>query len=113
MSHLRKAVLVTAGFNLLAGVLAMGAGADRWQSLVDAGTRTVLVTREGGIDYRNIMEVFSIGNEHFRVVARAPTEVFDRYASVFDAMIESVQILPVAGQPPADNVLPPVTNAPK
>jgi tetratricopeptide (TPR) repeat protein len=73
----------------------------------NSGTRTVLVTREGGIDYRSIMEVFSIGNEHFRVVARAPTEVFDRYASVFDAMIESVQILPVAGQPPTDNPVPP------
>jgi tetratricopeptide (TPR) repeat protein len=58
------------------------------------GTRTVWLTRENGIDYRNLVEVFSVGNQHYRVIARAPTEVFDRYAVAFDAMLESVQFLP-------------------
>ena len=77
------------------------------------GTRMVLITRETGIDYRTVLEVFSSGNEHCRVMARAPTEVFDRYAAVFDAMLESVQFLPVAGQPPADHLTPQVTTGPK
>ena len=78
------------------------------------GTRMVLMTRENGIDYRNVLEVFSAGNEHFRVIARAPTEVFDRYASAFDNMLRSVQFLAVAGQPPADNLMPPqIMAAPK
>ncbi len=74
------------------------------------GTRTVWLTRENGIDYRNLVEVFSTGNQHYRVIARAPTEVFDRYATAFDAMLESVQFLSVAAQPPADNLPPIRTN---
>jgi tetratricopeptide (TPR) repeat protein len=70
------------------------------------GTQAVLATRESGIDYRMVMEVFSAGNEHYRVVARAPSEVFDRYATAFDAMLESVQFLPIAGQQPADTLSP-------
>jgi len=58
------------------------------------GTRTVWLTRENGIDYRNLVEVFSVGNQHYRIIARAPTEVFDRYAVAFDAMLGSVQFLP-------------------
>jgi tetratricopeptide (TPR) repeat protein len=68
------------------------------------GTRTVWLTRENGIDYRNLVEVFSAGNQHYRVIARAPSEVFERYATAFDAMLESVQFLSVAGQPPADSL---------
>jgi tetratricopeptide (TPR) repeat protein len=75
------------------------------------GTRTVWLTRENGIDYRNLVEVFSAGNQHYRVIARAPTEVFDRYATAFDAMLESVQFLSVGAQPPADNLPPIQTNA--
>jgi tetratricopeptide (TPR) repeat protein len=75
------------------------------------GTRTVWLTRENGIDYRNLLEVFSAGNQHYRVIARAPSEVFDRYATAFDAMLESVQFLPVAAQPPAD-ILPPAKTNP-
>jgi tetratricopeptide (TPR) repeat protein len=71
------------------------------------GTRTVWLTRESGVDYRNLVEVFSAGNQHYRLIARAPTEVFDRYATAFNAMLESVQFLSVAAQPPADN-LPPI-----
>lgn len=74
------------------------------------GTRTVWLTRENGIDYRNLVEVFSTGNQHYRVIARAPTEVFDRYATAFDAMLESVQFLSAAAQPPADNLSPIQTN---
>jgi tetratricopeptide (TPR) repeat protein len=79
-----------------------------------AGTRMVLVTRENGIDYRYVLEVFSDGIEHFRVIARAPTEVFSRYASDFDDMLQSVEFFAVAGQPPVNNPMPlQITTAPK
>jgi tetratricopeptide (TPR) repeat protein len=68
------------------------------------GTRTVWLTRESGIDYRNLVEVFSAGNQHYRVIARAPAEVFDRYTAAFDAMLGSVYFLSVAAQPPADSL---------
>jgi hypothetical protein len=74
------------------------------------GTRTVWLTRENGIDYRNLVEVFSEGNQHYRVIARAPIEVFDRYSTAFDAMLESVEFLSVAAQPPAGNPPPIQTN---
>jgi hypothetical protein len=78
------------------------------------GARMVLVTRENGIDYRNVLEVFSAGKEHFRVIARAPAEVFDRYASAFDDMLQSVEFPAVAGQPPVSNPMPPqITTSPK
>jgi tetratricopeptide (TPR) repeat protein len=70
------------------------------------GTRIALATREDGIDYREILEVFSAGNEHYRLVAKAPAEVFDRYSSAFEDMLQSVQILQVAGQPTPDNLMP-------
>jgi len=71
------------------------------------GRRLVLVSRENGIDYRNVLEVFSDGKEHYRVIARAPTEVFDRYTSDFDDMLQSVEFPAVAGQPPVSNPIPP------
>jgi hypothetical protein len=78
------------------------------------GTHIVWVTREGGVDYRNVVEVFSCDKQHFRVIARAPTEVFDRYAPTFNEMLESVQFLPVANTPPPDKPLPvPTAVSPK
>jgi tetratricopeptide (TPR) repeat protein len=63
------------------------------------GTHIVWVTREDGVDYRSVLEVFSAGTEHYRIVARAPTEVFDRYATTFNQMLESIQFLSVVNQP--------------
>ena len=37
MHSLRKAVLIAASIGVMAGVLALATGGDRWQSLVDAG----------------------------------------------------------------------------
>ncbi len=70
------------------------------------GTRVILSTRENGIDYRMILEVYSDGNEHYRIVARAPAEVFDRYAAAFNDMLQSVELYPVAGQNPPSSLNP-------
>lgn len=63
------------------------------------GTHIVWATKEDGVDYRNVLEVFSVGTEHCRIIARAPTEVFERYATTFDQMLESIQFLSVVNQP--------------
>jgi len=89
-------------------------GTEHFQQISEAnvtrqgrpGTRLILVTKEDGIDYRSVLEVFSTGNEHYRIVARAPAEVFDRYASAFDEMLQSVQFIAIAGQAPPDNLMP-------
>jgi tetratricopeptide (TPR) repeat protein len=70
------------------------------------GTRVVLATRENGIDYRNILEVYSDGNAHYRIIARAPAEVFDRYTAAFSDMLQSVELIPIAGQNPPDSPAP-------
>jgi tetratricopeptide (TPR) repeat protein len=62
------------------------------------GTHIVWVTREDGVDYRNVLEVYSAGTEHYHVAARAPMEVFERYATTFNQMLKSIQFLPGVNQ---------------
>ena len=63
------------------------------------GTRLALITTESGVEYRSVVEVFSSGKQHYRVMARAPTEVYDRYAETLTQMLDSVQFLPLGTQP--------------
>lgn len=55
------------------------------------GTRVVSLAKDSGIEERYWAEIFSSGNEHFRIIAFAPQEVFDRYADTFKRMMESVE----------------------
>lgn len=65
------------------------------------GTRLVLVTMENGVEYRSVVEVFSADKQHYRIMARAPTEVYDRYAETLTQMLDSVLFLPLGTQPSA------------
>ena len=42
------------------------------------GTRLILLGKDGNIRYRQWLETFSVGREHFMIAAVAPEEVFDR-----------------------------------
>ncbi len=57
------------------------------------GTKILSVFRQHDIRWRLWVEIFSRGNEHFRVVAYAPEEVYDRYLDTFKAMMSSVQFV--------------------
>jgi hypothetical protein len=46
---------------------------------------------KGGVAYSSVMEFFSVGDEHYRVTAIAPKEIYDRYAETFENMFRSVQ----------------------
>ena len=60
------------------------------------GTKILSAAKEGDIKVRYWVEMFSVGNEHFRITASAPEEVFDRYLDTFEEMMSSVQFLPGA-----------------
>jgi hypothetical protein len=62
------------------------------------GTRLIAITREDGIDFRNVIEVFTSGKTHYRIVARAPAELYKNYASTFSEMLDSVEFLPAEAQ---------------
>ena len=71
------------------------------------GIKILAAAKERNIKVRYWVEMFSVGNEHFRITASAPDEVFDRYLDTFEEMMSSVQFLPlgkelsVTGAPPA------------
>ena len=65
-----------------------------------------MITTESGVDFRNVIEVFSTGKEHYRIVARAPTESYKNYAQTLDQMLESVEFMPLEAQPPPAGPLP-------
>ena len=45
----------------------------------------------GGIAYSAVMEFFTVGDDHYRMTAVAPHEIYDRYAETFENMLRSVQ----------------------
>lgn len=56
-----------------------------------SGTRwTATMTREG-IAYFMETEFFSVGDDHYRLTALAPKDVYDRYAETFANMMRSVK----------------------
>ncbi|HXM67099.1 MAG TPA: TonB family protein [Candidatus Acidoferrum sp.] len=56
------------------------------------GTRWSLTWNDaGGVAYCSVMEIFTVGDDHYRVAALAPKEIYDRYAEAFENMFRSVQ----------------------
>jgi TonB family protein len=56
------------------------------------GTRWSATWNENGeVAYSSVMEFFTVGDDHYRVTALAPKEVYDRYAETFENMFRSVQ----------------------
>lgn len=56
-----------------------------------AGTRWSVSWNESGVAYSAVMELFTIGDDHYRLTAMAPKEVYDRYAESFEDMFRSLQ----------------------
>jgi len=56
------------------------------------GTRwSVTWIENGGVAYSSVVEFFTVGDEHYRVTALAPKEIYDRYTETFENMFRSVQ----------------------
>jgi TonB family protein len=87
---------------------------DLYQKMIEGGlsqkaeyrrTGTEAVTRDGfqgsrwsmawsepnGVAYVSVMEIFTVGEDHYRLTALGPKEVFSRYAQSFESMFRSVQ----------------------
>ncbi|MGA7220520.1 MAG: hypothetical protein WBX38_19550 [Candidatus Sulfotelmatobacter sp.] len=56
-----------------------------------SGTRWKVSWNEKGLVYFSVMEFFSVGDDHYRMTALAPKEVYERYAESFENMMNSVQ----------------------
>jgi hypothetical protein len=55
------------------------------------GTRWNVEWKENGVTYTVIIEFFSVGDDHYRVTAFAPSEVYGRYTQDFENMFRSVR----------------------
>ncbi|MFY9683787.1 MAG: TonB family protein [Candidatus Sulfotelmatobacter sp.] len=56
-----------------------------------AGTRWNVSWNENGVPYTSVMEIYSVGDDHYRLTTLAPTEVYGRYAETFENIMHSVQ----------------------
>jgi TonB family protein len=55
------------------------------------GTRWNVSWNENGVPYTSVMEMYSVGDDHYRVTTLAPTELYSRYAETFENILRSVQ----------------------
>jgi len=55
------------------------------------GTRWNIGWKDKGVTYIGITEFFSVGDDHYRLTAMAPTEVYSRYSDDFEDMMRSVR----------------------
>jgi TonB family protein len=55
------------------------------------GTRWNVSWNENGVPYTSVMEMYSVGDDHYRLTTLAPTEVYSRYAETFENILHSVQ----------------------
>jgi TonB family protein len=55
------------------------------------GTRWNVSWNESGVPYTSVMEIYSVGDDHYRLTTLAPTEVYSRYAETFEDILHSVQ----------------------
>ncbi len=56
-----------------------------------SGTRWKMSWKTKGVTYQGILEFFSVGDQHYRVLAFAPVEVSTLYSQDFEDMLRSVQ----------------------
>lgn len=75
-----------------------------------SGTRWNLTWKDNGVIYTIITEFFSIGDDHYRVTALAPTEVFSRYSENFEEMLRSVHFPLLHSDPKLLDDLAPTSN---
>ncbi len=77
------------------------------------GTKLTSTWIDGGIPYRAYIELFSAEKQHFRVVATAPLETFDRYRPVLEEMLNSLRFPDLHPSPQATPSVEVPTNRPR
>ena len=55
-----------------------------------SGTRWTAIMTKNDVSYSLVTEFFTVGDDHYRLTAYAPKEVYDRYAKTFANMMHSV-----------------------
>ncbi len=55
-----------------------------------SGTRWTAIMTKNDVSYSFVTEFFTVGDDHYRLTAYAPKEVYDRYAETFANMMHSV-----------------------
>ena len=55
------------------------------------GTRWNIGWKEQSVTYVGITEFFSVGDDHYRITASAPAEVYSRYSQNFEDMLRSLR----------------------
>jgi TonB family protein len=55
------------------------------------GQRWNVAWMDNGVEYRGVMEFFTNNDQHFRILTGAPDDVYDRYSSDFESILESVK----------------------
>jgi len=63
------------------------------------GTRWNMTWKDKGIVYTAVTEFFTIGDDHYRLTALAPSEVYGRYSENFEEMLRSVHFPMLHGDP--------------
>lgn len=55
------------------------------------GTRWNIGWKDKGVNYVGVTEFFSVGDDHYRITAMAPSEVYSRYSQNFEDMLHSLR----------------------
>ena len=55
------------------------------------GQRWSVAWIDNGVEYRGVMEFFTNGDQHFRILTGAPEDVYNRYSSDFESILASVK----------------------
>jgi TonB family protein len=55
------------------------------------GTRWTMTWKDKEVTYFSIMEFFTVGDDHYHLMALAPKEIYDRYAETFANIMHSVR----------------------
>ena len=70
------------------------------------GVRDVVSATKNGIEWRGWVEIVSIGDEHYRIVAIAPADRFASYTAEFDRMFSSIVLPGTSAATLSDSSLP-------
>ena len=72
-----------------------------------AGSRWNMTWKDKGVAYTVVTEFFTVGDDHYRLTALAPSEVYPRYSENFEEMLRSVHFPLLHGDPKLlENVAP-------
>ena len=55
------------------------------------GTRWDMTWKQKGITYKGVVEFFSVGDDHYRMTAAVPSELYPRYQQDFEDLLRTVK----------------------